>query len=209
MKINYKQCIIKFFTKKGDVMFNKLKIQNNQQYYKNLKEDFQKKTSRPPKPHPDHQLIDKMRMKNQIIYDDMKSSIGEVRSETGGILIGDPNTMIIECFVFDLLAETNQTVYQPNTKFLNSVLKGRGHQFLGIAHSHTKGNKVLSQQDKNAAWSNLTSPNNSHLNAYLMPLIQTIPDNGCFEIIPYIVVCHPKGNGRVIVHKVELEILNK
>jgi hypothetical protein len=41
-----------------------------------------------------------------------------------------------------------------------------------------------------------------------MPLIQTIPDTGRFEIIPYIVTCHPKGYGRVEVCRVELEIID-
>ena len=99
-------------------------------------------------------------------------------------------------------------VYQTNTNFLNRVLKGRNEEFVGIAHSHPKGLKHLTAQDGRAAWSNLTSPSNPHLQAYLMPLIQTVPDTGKFEIIPYIVTCHPKGMGKVIVRKVKIEILN-
>jgi len=106
------------------------------------------------------------------------------------------------------MAAKKQSIYQPDTEFLNSVLKGRNETFLGIAHSHSRGGRVLSQQDKNAAWSNMTSPGNPHLNAYLMPLIQTMPDTRRFEIIPYIVTCHPSGNGRVIVHKVDLKIID-
>ena len=121
---------------------------------------------------------------------------------------GNPNSLVIDCFVFDILAAYNRSVYQPNTTFLNSVLKGRNDEFIGIAHSHGKGGKTLSRQDKNAAYSNMTSPGNPHLKAYLMPLIQTIPDTGRFEIIPFIVTCHPNGNGRVVVHEVDLEIID-
>ena len=179
----------------------------NEQYYDRLRTDFSKKALRPPKPPPNHYLIECMKMKRQA-YFDIKTTVGSSPAESGGIIIGNPNSLVIECFVFDLMAATNRTIYQPNTEFLNSVLKGRGNQFLGISHSHAKGCRMLSQQDRNAAWSNMTSPGNPHLNTFLMPLIQTIPDTGRFEIIPYIVTCNPGGHGRVIVHQAKLEIID-
>jgi len=184
-----------------------LNIPDKRKYLAGLRANFHRKALRHPKPRPENILIERMRMRRPA-HDDMKGSMGSLPAESGGVLIGDPNTLVIEYFVFDIMAATNSTVYQPNTKFLNSVLKGRNETFLGIAHSHMKGSRTLSQQDRNAAWSNITSPGNPHLNAYLMPLIQTIPDTGRFEIIPYIVICHPDGNGRVIVHKAELQILD-
>jgi proteasome lid subunit RPN8/RPN11 len=192
--------------KKISNISNRFEILSKRKYLAGLRADFHGKALRQPKPHPDAYLIEKMRMKHQV-YDDIKGSIGSMPAESGGVLIGNPNSLVIECFVFDIMAATNRTVYQPNTKFLNSILKGRDNQFLGIVHSHTKGGRILSQQDRNAAWSNMTSPGNPHLNAYMMPLIQTIPDTGRFEIIPYIVTCHPGGMGRVIVKQVNLEII--
>lgn len=186
---------------------NRLEILDNRKYLSGLRAGFQSKVLRKPKPHPDAYLIKRMRMKRQV-YNDIKTSIGSMPAESGGVLLGNSNSLVIECFVFDLMAATNQTVYQPNTKFLNSVLKGRENQFLGIAHSHSKGGRTLSQQDRNAAWSNMTSPGNPHLHAYMMPLIQTTPDTKRFEIIPYIVICHPDGHGRVIVNHVALEIID-
>ena len=185
---------------------NRFEITTKRKYLAGLRADFHEKALRQPKPHPDAYLIEKMRMRHQV-YDDIKGSIGSMPAESGGVLLGNPNSLVIECFVFDIMAATNRTVYQPNTKFLNSVLKGRDNQFVGIVHSHTKGGRTLSQQDRNAAWSNMTSPGNPHLNAYMIPLIQTIPDTGRFEIIPYIVTCHPGGMGRVIVKQVDLEII--
>ena len=142
------------------------------------------------------------------VRNDIKNTIGSVPAESGGLLISSTRDYTITCFVPDIAADKNSTIYQPNTDFLNSVLKGRNNEFVGIAHSHPKGARFLTTQDQRAAWSNLTSPDNPHLNAYLMPLIQTIPDTGQFEIIPFIVTCHPKGNGWVEVCRVELKIID-
>jgi proteasome lid subunit RPN8/RPN11 len=177
----------------------------------NILPDFsrisKKKALRPPKPPPHHDLIENMRMKTQV-YQDIKNTIGSRPAESGGLLMSYTRDYTITCFVLDIAAAKNSSVYQPDTAFLNSVLKGRNDEFVGIVHSHPGGARYLTTQDQRAAWSNLTSPGNPHLNAYLMPLIQTIPDTGRFEIIPFIVTCHPKGNGRVEVCRVELEIID-
>lgn len=164
------------------------------------------KIMRPPKPPPPHKLIKTMRMTRHV-YAAIKEHIGLQRAETGGILLGKFHDYMITGFVFDSAASNNRTVYQPNTNFLNKILNGRNEEFIGLVHSHPPGFRRLTSQDQRAAWSNITSPSNPHLRAYLMPLIQTIPDTGRFEIIPFIVTCHPKGMGRVIVERVELEIL--
>lgn len=185
----------------------RLRIGNREQYLQKLKNDFDRKARRAPKSPPPSHLIEKMRIKRHA-YTEIEQLIGNKPAESGGLLISRSLNYVITDFIFDLAAGTNRWVYQPNTGFLNSTLKGRNEEFVGIAHSHSRGAIQLSGQDQNAAYSNMTSPGNPHLNAYLMPLIQTIPDTGRFEIIPYIVTCHPNGNGRVIVHKVELEIIN-
>lgn len=185
----------------------KLVIHDRAKYHKNLRNDFAQKAQRPPKPDPDSRLIREMRMTRQA-YTDIEETIGKRPAESGGILLSDKYDYTITCMVFDIAASQNSTVYQPNTAFLNSVLKGRNDQFVGIVHSHTAGYGRLSGQDKNAAWSNITSPGNPHLQAYLMPIVQTIPDTGRFQIIPHIVTCHPAGKGRVIVKKVKLSIID-
>ena len=185
-----------------------LEIPNKGQYLKRLRKDFEKKALRPPKPPPPPNLIENMRMESKV-YQDIKNQIGSRPAESGGIMLSRTHDYTITCFVFDIAAEKEKqrTVYQPNTEFLNAVLKGRDDEFVGIAHSHPPGVRHLTSQDQRAAWSNLTSPDNPHLQAYLMPLIQTIPDTGRFEIIPFIVTCHPRGMGKVIVSKVELKII--
>ena len=184
-----------------------IKIGDREQYLRKLNYDFEKKARRAPKPPPQRQLIDKMRIVRRA-YTEIHELIGQRPAESGGLLISRHLDYTITDFIFDLDAGTNRWVYQPNTDFLNSVLKGRNEEFVGIAHSHAAGARQLSSQDQRAAWSNMTSAGNPHLNAYLMPLIQTIPDIGRFEIIPYIVTCHPEGRGRVIVKKVDLELID-
>jgi hypothetical protein len=191
---------------KGSTTPKQLEIHNKEQYLTKLQKDFAKKAMRPAKRPPPEDQIKTMIITAQA-YDDMENCIGSRPAESGGILLSNESDYIITCFIFDSLAAKNPTIYQPNTEFLNSVLKGRNDEFVGIAHSHPRGARQLTSQDQRAAWSNLTSPGNPHLNAYLMPLIQTIPDTGRFEIIPYIVTCHPEGKGRVIVKKVNLEII--
>ena len=183
----------------------KLFITNHGNYLNNLDKDFAPKTLRQPKPKPDPDVLMRMRITRQAC-EDIKKDIGSRPAELGGILLSESLDYTITSFVFDLLAAENPIIYQPSTPFLNSVLKGRNNQFVGIAHSH-KNLSRLSSQDMRAAWSNITSPGNPHLRAYLMPLIQTIPDTGRFEIIPFIVTCHPEGNGKVVVHQVELQIV--
>jgi len=157
---------------------------------------------------PPHQkLIKTMRMTSQV-YRAINKLIGLKPAERGGILLSISNDYTITGFVYDRKASKNRNVYQPNTIFLNRVLLDRNEEFVGIVHSHPPGFRHLTEQDRRAAWSNLTSPSNPHLQAYLMPLIQTVPDTGKFEIIPYVVTCHPKGMGKVIVRKVKIEILN-
>ncbi len=184
-----------------------LVISSRKQYHDSLRKKFSKKAKRPPKPAPPACLIQEMRMMREV-FDEIKETIGNCPAESGGILLSETCDYTITCFILDIAALQNSTVYQPNTTFLNSVLKGRNHHFVGLAHSHKGRNPHLSQQDKNAAYSNTTSPGNPHLNAYLMPLVQTIPDTGQFKINPFIVTCHPAGNGRVNVHRVKLKIID-
>lgn len=182
-------------------------IGNRDQYLQKLKDNFAQKARRAPKPSPPPHLIENMRITRRA-YTEIRELIGHKHAESGGLLISRTGDYTITDFIFDIAAGTNRWVYQPNTDFLNSVLKGRNEEFVGIAHSHAGGATRLSGQDQNAAWSNMTSPGNPHLNAYLMPLIQTVPDTGRFDIFPYILTCHPGGNGQVIVHWVELKIID-
>ncbi len=180
---------------------------NHSNNYAHYLSEHKVKMKRSPKRAPSKHKIQKLCMTEKV-YQEIKRSIGVLPAETGGILICENNDLVVTDFIFDKGAVLNtQTVYQPNSRYLNWELKHRNGLFYGVVHSHKPKYRQLSDQDRNAAWSNLTSPDNSYLNAYLMPIVQTIPDNNTFEIIPYIVTCNPNGNGEVDVHNVPLEIV--
>ncbi len=164
------------------------------------------KALRPPRPMPCQDVLREMLISKNV-YEKIVKTIGSLPAESGGMLLGDADTYEILDFVFDHKADNTGVSYQPNTKFLNSVLEEHPHEFIGIVHSHPAGFRHLSMQDQRAAWSNLTSPGNPHLKAYLMPIVQTKPDTGKFELIPYIVTCDPHGNGKVVIHRPKLKII--
>ncbi|WP_158279369.1 Mov34/MPN/PAD-1 family protein [Azospirillum humicireducens] len=167
---------------------------------------WEEKRQRAPKIPPASELISSMRM-HRHVYEAIRNTIGRHPAEQGGMLLSATGDYTITDYVYDASAATTGAAYNPNTDFLNRALIGRENQFCGIVHSHPPGFRRLSGQDERAAWSNLTSPHNPQLRAYLMPLVMTIPDTGRFELLPFIVTCHPHGNGEVKVRSVDLEIL--
>ncbi len=181
---------------------NYLQYNNRSSFQRN---DSSEKLSRPPRTPPPSGLLKYMRMTADV-FQKIKDTIGSRPAETGGMLLGDPYTYEIFDFVMDINSMNSCTSYQPDTSYLNGFLDKSPYKFLGIAHSHPLGFRHLSSQDQKAAWSNLTSPGNPHLRAYLMPIVQTIPDQGKFELIPYIVTCNISGQGRVDVHRAKLRI---
>jgi hypothetical protein len=169
--------------------------------------NYQEKFKRPPVPPPPKYLIEKFRITRNALSG-IEYYIGGKPAESGGMLTSQFHDYTVTGFIFDYFGSNfGSTAYQPNTKYLNHFLAGRETEFAGIVHSHPANYRKPSPQDERAAWSNITSPGNNHLQALLMPIVMTIPDTGKFEIIPYIAVCHPKGGGRVIVKRVKLEIV--
>lgn len=185
---------------------------SNRPYYRQYnnrssfqRHDLSEKLARSPRTPPPHEQLKHICMTADV-YQRIKDTIGSRPAETGGMLLGNPDTYEIYDFVMDLNSSNTSTSYQPNTTYLNGFLEKSPYKFLGIVHSHPLGFRRLSSQDQRAAWSNLTSPGNPHLKAYLMPIVQSIPDQGKFEIIPYIVTCNPFGQGRVDIHRAQLKI---
>ncbi len=167
------------------------------------------KECRPPKVPPSDDQIRTMKI-SRLVLSKIKRTIGRYPVETGGILLGDPRDFHVTEFVFDNSALrdglNSGAVYQPDTDFLNKCIDNSCLEFIGICHSHPRGINYPSRQDERAAWSNLTSPSNEYLRAYLMPIVFSAAD-GPFDFFPYIVVCDSEGMGKVKVHRVELELL--
>jgi hypothetical protein len=169
--------------------------------------DYKEKFRRSPKPPPPQFLIDKFRI-TSYAFSAIEYYIGRIPAESGGILLSQSHDYTVTGFIFDYFGSSSGSVtYHPNTKYLNHFLTARETELVGLVHSHPANYRRPSPQDERAAWSNITSPLNPHLQALLIPIVMTIPDNGKFEIIPFIAVCHPKFGGRVIVKRVKLEIL--
>lgn len=167
---------------------------------------FRDQQNRPAKPPPAWNQIQALRMRRSVLLR-IKAIIGGRPAETGGMLLSESRDYVVTDFVFDQSARSTGAAYNPDTAFLNQQLLGREDSFVGIVHSHPPTCTRLSDQDLRAAWSNLTSPGNPHLNAYLMPLVMTVPDTGRFTLLPFIVTCHPEGRGRVEVRAVDLDLV--
>jgi hypothetical protein len=169
--------------------------------------NYQEKFKRPPVFPPPGFLMNKFRITRNA-YSGIEYYIGGRPAESGGMLLSLSHDYTVTGFIFDNFgSNSGSTAYQPNTKYLNHFLADRETEFAGVVHSHPANYRKPSPQDERAAWSNITSPGNTHLQALLIPIVMTIPDTGKFEIIPFIAVCHPKGGGRLIVKRVKIEIV--
>jgi proteasome lid subunit RPN8/RPN11 len=169
------------------------------------------KAQRTPKKPPQRALL--AMLLDRKVYEEIKRTIGTFPAETGGLLLGSVEDFKVTEFIFDSAAYKRQrweAVWFPHTESLNKhvdLMEKRGLAFLGVVHSHPRGVIRPSGPDKWAAWSNMTSENNPHLNAYLLPIVQSDAD-GHFEIHCYVAICHPEGLGRVIVKEVGLKLIN-
>ena len=168
----------------------------------------QARTYRQPKPAPNQDFVASFRI-TETAYESIKSTLGVFKAETGGLLLGNPETGLITRFLFDQDARTSGCIYYPTVEFLNREIpkyEVHGEHPLGIAHSHPSGIIRPSGPDLSAAYSNITSPHNGHLKTWHMPIIQSVADIGHFEFHPYIVSCGDIGE--TVLHTPTLEIVD-
>lgn len=169
----------------------------------------QVRSFRPPKPAPDSKFVANFLISVEA-YEAIQKTLGVFPAETGGLLLGDPNTGLITDFLFDADARTSGAIYYPTVEFLNREIpryEAQGKHPLGIAHSHPAGIIRPSGPDMSAAYSNITSPHNQHLKTWHMPIIQSAGDIGRFEFYPYIVSCSDDP-GETILHTPVLQIVD-
>ena len=164
---------------------------------------------RDPKPQPKAAFVASFRIAIEA-YEAVEQTLGKFPAETGGLLLGHPDTGLITDFLFDHDARTSGSIYYPTVEFLNREIpryEAQGKHPLGIAHSHPVGLIKPSSPDMSAAYSNITSLHNSHLKTWHMPIIQSAADTGQFEFHPYIVSCG-KQAGETVLHAPMLEIVD-
>lgn len=136
----------------------------------------------------------------------IRRTIGSRSAEQGGALGGDRATGLVTHFHFDRSARRTGATYSPDHAFLNKIFaeewNPQGINLLGFIHSHPPGCRRPSGGDLIYARAILQAiPELPHL---LLPIVQTKPETGRFEILPFAAV----RNGRdVRIEELTLEIV--
>jgi proteasome lid subunit RPN8/RPN11 len=121
-------------------------------------------------------------------YNEIHSSIWSEKAETWWMLLSKNNSGIIDGFIFDTNTANTWSQYSPDVNFLNaqlSIAEARGFAFVGIVHSHPHGIIRPSSPDIAASIKNMRT--NPHIVEYLLPIVQSEPTSGKFELHPYVV----------------------
>jgi hypothetical protein len=136
----------------------------------------------------------------------IRGTVGRLPAEQGGPLGGSRADGIVRAFHFDDTAHQSGAAYSPDHERLNRLFAQEwnpaGVNFLGFVHSHPPRMRRLSRGDFEYAERILDAI--PELQRLLLPLVQTEPDTGRFELIPYAVVRDRAG---LRVERLELEVL--
>jgi proteasome lid subunit RPN8/RPN11 len=135
-------------------------------------------------------------------YNEIISTIGSRPAESGGLLFGKEDDMIVRKFVFDKHARTTRSTYTFNTEFLNPEIKRiwneEGLSCIGFIHSHPHGYGRLSSPDVEYFSNMFESMPRVH---YITPIVFTVPDGG-FKLNAHIL---PNQSRETI--KADIEVL--
>jgi hypothetical protein len=139
---------------------------------------------------------------------DIRGTVGRLPAEQGGPLGGSRADGVVRAFHFDDTARQSGAAYSPDHERLNRLFAQEwnpaGVNFLGFVHSHPPRMRRLSRGDLEYAGRILAAI--PELNRLLLPLVQTEPDTGRFEFIPFAV--HRDGDG-LRVERLDLEVLEE
>ncbi len=127
-------------------------------------------------------------------YNEILRTVGKKLPESGGILLGSREDFVVRKFVFDPNGSMSYGAYDPDTQFLNKVVKREWEEnklaLLGFLHSHPRGVERLSGD-----WGNNTGDIGymkaifkamPALKKFLVPIMFTPADGGHLSIFPYI-----------------------
>ncbi len=135
----------------------------------------------------------------------IRSTVGSLPPETGGMLGGDRARGVVTHFHFDHEANRTRATYSPNCDKLNRLLADewnpRGIELMGFAHSHPRGVRIPSAGDKVYAHRILAAV--PGLDRLLLPIIMSKADSGRFELLPFTAV---RNGESVAVRSVNLAI---
>lgn len=130
----------------------------------------------------------------QSAFNDIRNSVGNKKSETGGILLGNRNDFVVQKFVFDLYGSTSPTGYDPDVDFINKTIKKEWEEnnlaLLGFVHSHPRGfNRLSGDYGNNTGdlgYLKAIFKAIPALDKFLVPIVFSDYDHKDFELIPYI-----------------------
>ena len=135
------------------------------------------------------------------VLNEIISTIGSRPAESGGLLFGYEDDMIVRKFVFDSDAKTTRSTYTFNTKFLNPEIKKIWEEdkmsCIGFIHSHPHGCGRLSAPDIEYFSSMFEFMPRKY---YITPIVFSVPDGG-FKMNTYIL-----KKGSKTPKKADLEI---
>lgn len=127
------------------------------------------------------------------VLEEIKSTVGTLKPETGGILLGFPDDNIVRKFVFDSGGSGSIGAYDPDVDFLNEELKKarkeHGYELIGWTHSHPRGCSRLSGDMGNGigdiGYLKRIFQAFPHLNQFYIPIIFST-ESGNFKMHPYV-----------------------
>lgn len=125
----------------------------------------------------------------------VRDTSGALTVETGGVLIGYRFDYVVRDFIFDHRGSSKPGAYDPDVKYLNQCLKKaweqNGMKILGFLHSHPRGVCRPSGDYGNGIGDTgyviRIFKHIQSLNKFLVPIVYSTADGGCFEIFPFIV----------------------
>ncbi|OGR07198.1 MAG: hypothetical protein A2511_12410 [Deltaproteobacteria bacterium RIFOXYD12_FULL_50_9] len=144
---------------------------------------------------------------NAETHNAIRDHIGQNRAERGGML-GRDSDGVIRHFEADHKGRCNAAAYDPDIDYLNGVIKGwktKGIEFCGFVHSHPPGLVHPSGHDRWYAGEILSCF--KRLEYLVIPIVQTIPDTGRFEIFPYIAMPEKEDRKQCNILKTSLTVL--
>lgn len=123
-------------------------------------------------------------------YDLIAKTVGSRSAETGAVLGGSRAKGLITHVHLDATASLTRTTYSPDINEVNRLLREEwdpmGVEFLGFVHSHPGGYPRPSGGDRVYAERILGAL--PRLAQLMLPIVQTIPDTGSFQLSGFVAV---------------------
>jgi hypothetical protein len=127
-------------------------------------------------------------------FEGIKSTVGRLKPETGGILMGFRSDYVVRKFIFDKKGSFSPGGYDPNVDYLNPFLKSEWvenrYDLIGFVHSHPRGVCRLSGDWGDGigdlGYLKRIFEHIKGLKKFLVPIVFSLSDGHPFEILPFI-----------------------